>query len=135
MALFVLLNCDPALRSQIRIWLKELNNIAADIDKKIEVYSGDRDPKKNAAVGGAKDSAHTSGNGADVKIEGLTKRETAEVIFKSEARAEAGIRQVYHLPDNGKLPEHTHLDTKSGPDLQQNKGGSYTVLKVFDENS
>jgi RHS repeat-associated protein len=111
-----------------------LNKIAAEINKKIEVYSGDRDPAKNAMVGEAKNSAHTLGKGADVRVPGTTKRETAKMIFESPARVESGIRQIYHLPDNGKLPEHTHLDTLPGPDLQQNPGGKYAPLSVFDEN-
>ena len=55
-----------------------------------------------------------------VRVPQATKGETAKMIFQSEARVESGIRQIYHLPDNGKLPEHTHLDTLPGPDLQQN---------------
>lgn len=74
------------------------------------------------------------GKGADVKVAGATKRETAKMIFESAARVESGIRQVYHLPDNGKLPEHTHLDTLPGPDLQQNRGGKYAPLSVFNED-
>jgi uncharacterized protein RhaS with RHS repeats len=108
-----------------------LNKIAAEIDHKIEVYGGNRDPKRNAEVGGAKHSEHLTGNAADVRVIGMTKLQAAEAIFHSKTRIEAGIREVYHRSDNGKLPEHTHLDTKVGPDLQQNPGGGYAPLAMF----
>ena len=110
-----------------------LDAIAAEADRMLIVYGGDRDPKHNAEVGGAKNSEHLQGIAADVIFEFTSKEETAEILFYSFARVEAGIRLVYHLPGNGKLPEHSHLDMKKGEDIQQNKGGGYSGLTKFKE--
>jgi hypothetical protein len=121
----------PGVKVSDEKLVNALGKIAEEINKPIEVYGGDRDPKRNAEVGGAKKSEHLEGKAADVRIPGLSKLETAKLIFHSKARVEAKIREVYHRANNGKLPEHTHLDTKQGIDIQQNPGGGYAPLTVF----
>ncbi len=45
-----------------------LNKIRISIKRKIRINSGVRTPKHNKAVGGADDSTHLDGNGADVRV-------------------------------------------------------------------
>lgn len=112
-----------------------LHAIAAELDRPLIVYSGNRSQDQNKEAKGAKKSAHLTGDAADVTIQGMSKREIAKAIFFSEARERFNLREVYHLPGNGQLPEHTHLDTKTGPDIQQNKGGAYGPLNTFDDET
>jgi uncharacterized protein YcbK (DUF882 family) len=50
------------------------------VGKTITITSGYRSPKYNLKIGGAKDSQHTKGTAADIKVKGMTPKEVAKVI-------------------------------------------------------
>lgn len=100
-----------------------LDAIAAEQNRELIVYGGDRTPERNAEVGGAPNSSHVLGSGADVIFSGMTKAETADALFHSDARKDAGVRLLYHK-NGARLPEHSHLDLKRGPDMQEQPKGT-----------
>jgi hypothetical protein len=100
-----------------------LDAIAAEQDRALYIYGGDRTKERNAEVGGSPSSSHVLGSGADVIFDGLSKAETADALFHSSARKDAGVRLIYHKK-GARLPEHSHLDLKSGPDLQEQPKGT-----------
>ena len=100
-----------------------LSNIAAEVDKELSVYGGDRDAGRNAEVGGAPRSSHLNGTGADVIFAGTTKAETRDLLQASTIRKAFGVRLLYHQ-DGSTLPEHSHLDLQTGGDITEQKKGS-----------
>ena len=52
------------------------------VEKSVTISSGYRCPKLNAEVGGVASSQHCKGEGADIKIDGLTSYEIASAIIK-----------------------------------------------------
>ena len=100
-----------------------LDAVAAEQNRTLFVYGGDRTVERNKAVGGAPNSAHVLGEGADVIFDGMTKAETADALFHSDARKDAGVRLLYHKK-GARLPEHSHLDLKKGPDIQEQPKGT-----------
>jgi len=108
-----------------------LDAIAAEADKPLLVYGGDRSEEHNKEVGGAPASSHLKGEAADVIFEGTSKKETLGILYDSHARKDFGVRLLYHQKGSS-LPEHSHLDLQSGPDItEQQKGSSprYVPLK------
>lgn len=61
---------------------QELEVIRAEVGKPIIINSGYRSPDHNSKVGGAKDSYHTKGKAADIKVSGLNSFELAQIIEK-----------------------------------------------------
>jgi hypothetical protein len=53
--------------------------------KDVLVSSGTRDPERNAAAGGAKDSYHMKGMAADIRVPGQTPEQTAAQAVKAGA--------------------------------------------------
>ncbi len=100
-----------------------LSNIAAEMDKELTVYGGDRDAGRNAEVGGAPRSSHLDGTGADVIFAGTTKAETRDLLQASTIRNAFGVRLLYHQKGST-LPEHSHLDLQTGGDITEQKKGS-----------
>lgn len=86
-----------------------LDQIAAEQDRPLYVNSAYRTPEENAAVGGTPGSTHTTDNGADVRLDGMTKEQTAGALNHSQARRASGLRLIYHTPSSP-LPEHNHLE-------------------------
>jgi hypothetical protein len=82
---------------------------------KLSVTSGYRDQKKNDAVGGAKNSAHTRANAVDVTFSG----DEVKTLKLVEIASKAGIGGIGVYK-----PGVVHLDTESrrvwGPDFTQN---------------
>ena len=99
-----------------------LNAIAAEQDHALLVNSGDRTAAENAAVGGDRRSPHLSGEAADVRFAGTTKKETERMLFGSNARRSAGVRLIYHQ-EGSTHHEHSHLDLRAGPDLTEQRKG------------
>jgi len=110
-----------------------LGAIANEIDRPLIVYGGDRTEQRNTEVHGARLSRHLFGSAADVRIDGLTKREIADLLYHSSARQAYGINLVYHGP-GASLPEHSHLEAGgSGRDLlQQPKGAKPRYVPLTD---
>lgn len=100
-----------------------LDDFAAEQNRTVYVYSGDRDPERNARAGGARNSFHTRGQAADIIFKDGTKRETVQALYTSSVREEAGVRLLYHGP-NAALPEHSHVDLGTGPDMFERPRGS-----------
>ena len=100
-----------------------LNSIAAEQNKTLIVNSGDRSAATNARVGGEANSPHLAGEAADVRFAGTTATQTEKLLYGSQARKDAHVRLVYHQP-GAKLPEHSHLDLRPGPDRTEQKLGS-----------
>jgi len=114
---------DPGVTVSSERLRTSLDNIAAEQNTPLRVYGGDRSPERNAAVGGAKNSSHLRGEGADVILVGKSKRETADALYHSEARKDGGVRLLYHQP-GARLPEHSHLDLNKGADVQEQPKGT-----------
>lgn len=70
-------------------------------DRPITILSGNRCPKHNAAVGGAKDSQHLRSRAADIVVEGAT---PAEVFDYLDGWHEGGL---------GSYETFTHVDTRT----------------------
>jgi hypothetical protein len=100
-----------------------LDAIAAEQNRELIVYGGDRAASRNSAVGGARNSSHLKGEAADVIFDGMSKRETADALFHNNARKDAAVRLLYHGP-GAALPEHSHLDLQPGTDLYEQPKGS-----------
>ena len=59
---------------------KNLQVLRDEVKRPIKITSGYRAPQHNASVGGAKNSRHLVGDAADIKVEGMTPRQVADVI-------------------------------------------------------
>jgi hypothetical protein len=108
-----------------------LDAIAEEADRPLLVYGGDRSRARNASVGGAPKSSHLKGEAADVIFEGTSKKETLDSLYHSQARRDFDVRLLYHQKGST-LPEHSHLDLQSGPDITEQPLGKqpkYIPLK------
>lgn len=108
-----------------------LDAIAAEADRPLLVYGGDRSSARNAKVGGATKSSHLVGEAADVIFEGTSKKETLQMLYDSQARNDSGVRLLYHQ-QGSTLPEHSHLDLQQSGDITEQKKGrdpKYVPLK------
>lgn len=103
--------------------LGALDAIAAEQNRMLLVYGGDRTVEENEAVKGSPNSLHLTGQAVDVIFEGMSKLETADALFHSSARRSNGLRLIYHAP-GAALPEHSHLDGSPGEDLREYPRGS-----------
>lgn len=63
-----------------------LEQVRALFGKPLVISSGYRSPALNSAVGGASSSAHLTGLAADFTVPGMTPRETARAIAKSNIK-------------------------------------------------
>jgi uncharacterized protein YcbK (DUF882 family) len=61
---------------------KNLQVLRDEVKRPITITSGYRSPEHNAKVGGAKNSQHTQGTAADIKVSGMTPKEVALAIEK-----------------------------------------------------
>ena len=99
---------DPRIKEDIATKVKK---IESDISKPLLITSGFRDPQRNAAAGGARNSAHTRANAVDVRFPGSVE-DTIKFIEQSTAAGIGGIG-VYG-------PGRVHVDTEAkrvwGPD-------------------
>ena len=108
-----------------------LDAIAAEADRPLLVYGGDRSAARNKAVGGAPRSSHLKGEAADVIFKGTSKKETLNILYHSQARKDFDVRLLYHQKGST-LPEHSHLDLQEGPDITEQPRGEkpkYVPLK------
>jgi uncharacterized protein YcbK (DUF882 family) len=70
--------------------------VAAEADRPLIVYGGDRSVERNKNVGGARRSSHLRGEAADVIFKGASKKETLDLLFHSQSRKDFGVRLLYH---------------------------------------
>lgn len=86
----------------------KLKQFALLIQKNVIVTSGYRSAARNAAAGGAKSSRHMTGDGVDIKVQGLNNRTLSILAHNS------GIfNTVIYYPEmnvHGALRPHVHLD-------------------------
>lgn len=106
--------------------------------RNVVVSSGTRSSRDNQAVAGARRSSHLTGNAADVRLQGLTHRETARAVSgHTMLRWLLGIREIYHAAGSTHA-EHTHVDTRTDlgdlfePPQSATKNPVYRALKPED---
>ena len=63
---------EPEHLQNLRNLASQMELVRALFEKPIEITSGYRNPKVNAAVGGVPNSAHALGHAADFHVHGLT---------------------------------------------------------------
>ena len=99
----------PGIKKDIA---QKIQQIESSFGKKLTVTSGCRDQSRNAAAGGARNSAHTRANAVDIQFSG-NQEDTVKLIEAASAAGIGGIG-VYR-------PGWLHLDTESkrvwGPDF------------------
>jgi len=102
--------------------------VPASIVAKMNIRSGDRDPKHNAAVGGAKHSQHIEGKAVDIDVSGLSNNEKGVVIKKF---AEAGAKG-FGIYTHGKAAKvnSLHIDFRDGPVKTWGKNGSHSSNNI-----
>ena len=64
----------------LQLLATNLEALRRAVNKPIQIISGYRSPAHNKAVGGAKSSQHLTASAADLKIEGLTPKQVANMI-------------------------------------------------------
>lgn len=80
-----------------------LEDIRAHFNKPVIVTSGYRTPEYNAKIGGAKNSQHTKGTAADIKVSGIPAREVQKYL-KHKYPDKYGI---------GSYSAFTHIDVRA----------------------
>ena len=100
---------DPRIKKDIA---QKVQQIEGAFGKKLTITSGFRDSHRNAAAGGARNSAHTRANAVDIQFQG-NEEDTNRLIEVASAAGIGGIG-VYR-------PGWVHLDVESkrvwGPDF------------------
>ena len=91
----------------------------------VSVNSGYRDPSKNAAVGGAKNSQHMKGKALDLNVKGLTDDQKQAVL---DAAIEAGAKGI-GLYSSGNV---VHVDTRAAPAVWSNSYKGMPISKAPD---
>ncbi len=91
----------------------------------VSVNSGYRDPSKNAAVGGAKNSQHMKGKALDLNVKGLTDAQKQAVL---DAAIEAGAKGI-GLYSSGNV---VHVDTRAAPAVWSNSYKGIPISKAPD---
>lgn len=79
-----------------------LEEIRAHFNKPITITSGYRTPEYNAKIGGVKNSQHTKGTAADIKVSGIPAREVQKYL-KGKYPNKYGI---------GSYETFTHIDVR-----------------------
>jgi uncharacterized protein YcbK (DUF882 family) len=80
-----------------------LEDIRAHFNKPVNITSGYRTPEYNAKIGGVKNSQHTKGTAADIKVKGVPARKVQEYL-KHKYWDRYGI---------GSYLTFTHIDTRA----------------------
>ena len=71
----------PAIVENLRRVAAVLEQVRALVDHPVTVSSGYRSPVLNAAVGGARESAHLQGLAADITVSGMAPKDLARAII------------------------------------------------------
>jgi hypothetical protein len=76
----------------------------------VNVISGDRDFVPN---GGARNSAHLTGEASDFHVAGKTDTQVDESLKDSTSPVSTGFRLIQHGPDTATEGAHIHLDSRN----------------------
>jgi uncharacterized protein YcbK (DUF882 family) len=93
--------CGREMPDNVKVNVQRLaNNLQAlrdHLGASISINSGYRSPEHNKAVGGAANSTHVSGLGADIRVAGYTPQQVAQAIEKliTEGKMEQGGLKAY----------------------------------------
>jgi uncharacterized protein YcbK (DUF882 family) len=71
---------SDSVKANIITLAKNLQVLRDEVKRPIKITSGYRSPQHNASVGGAKNSRHLLGDASDIKVQGMTPRQVADVI-------------------------------------------------------
>lgn len=80
-----------------------LEDIRAHFNKPVNVTSGYRTPEYNTKIGGVKNSQHTKGTAADIKVSGIPAKEVQKYL-KHKYQNKYGI---------GSYSTFTHIDVRA----------------------
>jgi uncharacterized protein YcbK (DUF882 family) len=69
-----------SVKANIITLAKNLQVLRDEVKRPITISSGYRSSEHNASVGGARNSRHILGDAADIKVQGMTPRQVADVI-------------------------------------------------------
>lgn len=94
--------------------LKNLQVLRDHVGKPCKIISGYRSPERNKAVGGATKSQHMEGNAVDVKIDGLTGHQIADIVEKLIKEGKMKEGGVGRYGDKDKISDRSwcHYDTR-----------------------
>lgn len=94
--------------------LKNLQVLRDHVGKPCKIISGYRSPERNKAVGGATKSQHMEGNAVDVKIDGLTGHQIADIVEKLIKEGKMKEGGVGRYGDKDKVSDRSwcHYDTR-----------------------
>lgn len=87
-----------------------IQEIRDEIGEPVVIYSGCRCAKHNMAVGGVVDSAHTTGEAADIYVDGMRSEELAGIIRKMHYRGK--LRDLTYCYRPGWRTVHVGIDRK-----------------------
>lgn len=85
---------SDSVKANIITLARNLQVLRDELKRPITITSGYRSPSHNASVKGAKNSRHLVGDAADIKVQGMTPRQVADVIerlIKDGRMLEGGI--------------------------------------------
>lgn len=91
------------LQPELRAFATELTS-----EFPVKITSGFRDPKHNAAVGGAQGSQHLSGNAVDFSLKGLTLEQRGK--FMDRLLSNPNLGGIGYYPDSDSI----HVDFRDG---------------------
>jgi len=94
--------------------LKNLQVLREHVGKPITIISGYRSPERNKSVGGATKSQHMQGNAVDIKIDGLTGHQIADIVEKLIKEGKMKQGGVGRYGDKDKITDRSwcHYDTR-----------------------
>ncbi len=94
--------------------LKNLQVLREHLGKPIKIISGYRSPERNKAVGGATKSQHMEGNAVDIKVDGMTGHQIADVVEKLIKEGKMKQGGVGRYGDKDKVTDISwcHYDTR-----------------------
>lgn len=94
--------------------LKNLQVLRDHVGKPCKIISGYRSPERNKAVGGATKSQHMEGNAVDIKIDGLTGHQIADIVEKLIKEGKMKEGGVGRYGDKDKISDRSwcHYDTR-----------------------
>jgi putative chitinase len=115
---------EPEHLENLRNLAKQMELVRALFNTTIEITSGYRNPKVNAAVGGVPNSAHALGHAADFHVHGLTDLAAAKRIRDSGLKFDQLIfekNRCVHLSADPQMRQQV-LRQPGGPGTKVFKG-------------
>lgn len=103
---------SPDALRKLRALASLLEQIQAYLGRRVLINSAYRSNAVNVAVDGAKDSQHTQGEAADIRVEGMHPLEVFELLRKSPLP----LDQVIYYPPGHPHSRHGHVHVSFDPD-------------------